>query len=503
MDSMRMRMTRKDSAAIAVGVAFLLPNILGFLAFTLIPLIFSLVLAFSNWDLKLHNMFHPEAHIHFVGLDNFRLLLSQPEFWTYLGNTLYMMLGMPVGIAASLMAAIMLSKDLRGGSTKAYVWMIAGAVLIASTALLSAIGLGAAGMTILVTAMIGGMLILGTVGGTSVYRTLFYVPNFTAGVAVYLLWKKLYNSQNGPINNALAPPLHGLGSIINAMPPWIVGGLGVWALAGLGLLLALVAIRRLYWLSCDGDLARPAMLIPTIFLALPIGVCAAWKMGWPAPIGLAIAAGLSVVVWGLIGAIAATPAQYRVSRWEGHGDALIFCATLCAAEFALFGLAATFHQLPAMAQDGLEPPHWLESVYWAKPALMLMGFWGAVGSGTMLLYLAALTNVPGELYEAADIDGASRFAKFWNVTWPQLAPTTFFIVVMGVIGGLQSGFDTAKVMTNGGPAGATTTLSYFIYTEGFTTGRLAFSSAVAWTLFLLVLLMTLFNWTFGNKYVND
>ena len=134
---------------------------------------------------------------------------------------------------------------------------------------------------------------------------------------------------------------------------------------------------------------------------------------------------------------------------------------------------------------------------------MVMGFWGAIGSNNMLLYLAALTNVPGELYEAADIDGASSFQKFWNVTWPQLAPTTFFIVVMAMIGGLQGGFEMARTMTNGGPAGATTTLSFSIYTEGFVTGRLGYSSSFAWVLFAMVFSITMFNWKFGSRYVND
>jgi multiple sugar transport system permease protein len=74
---------------------------------------------------------------------------------------------------------------------------------------------------------------------------------------------------------------------------------------------------------------------------------------------------------------------------------------------------------------------------------------------------------------------------------------------MGMIGGLQGGFEMARVMTNGGPAGQTTTLAYYIYTEGFETGRLGYASAVSWTLFLLVLVVTLFNWKFGNRYVND
>jgi multiple sugar transport system permease protein len=123
----------------------------------------------------------------------------------------------------------------------------------------------------------------------------------------------------------------------------------------------------------------------------------------------------------------------------------------------------------------------------------------------MLLYLAALTNVPGELYEAADIDGATRFQRFWNVTWPQLAPTTFFVVVMAVIGGLQGGFEMVRTMTDppGGPGGASTTLAFNVYQEGFEVGRIGYASAVAWAMFLFILTVTLFNWTFGNKYVND
>jgi multiple sugar transport system permease protein len=89
------------------------------------------------------------------------------------------------------------------------------------------------------------------------------------------------------------------------------------------------------------------------------------------------------------------------------------------------------------------------------------------------------------------------------VTWPQLAPVTFFIFIMSVIGGLQGGFEMARTMTNGGPAGSTTTLSYYIYSQGFNTGQLGYASGVAWTLFAMVFAVTLFNWKFGSRYVND
>jgi multiple sugar transport system permease protein len=93
--------------------------------------------------------------------------------------------------------------------------------------------------------------------------------------------------------------------------------------------------------------------------------------------------------------------------------------------------------------------------------------------------------------------------KFWNVIWPQLAPITFFIFIMSVIGGLQGGFEMARAMTAGGPAGSTTTISYFVYNEGFSTGRLGYASAIAWTLFAMVFAITIFNWKFGNKHVNE
>jgi len=72
-----------------------------------------------------------------------------------------------------------------------------------------------------------------------------------------------------------------------------------------------------------------------------------------------------------------------------------------------------------------------------------------------------------------------------------------------VIGGLQGGFEMARVMTQGGPAGSTTTLSYFVYNEGFGTGRLGYAAGISWAMFMLVFAVTLFNWKFGNRQVND
>ncbi|MPM84358.1 hypothetical protein SDC9_131429 [bioreactor metagenome] len=197
--------------------------------------------------------------------------------------------------------------------------------------------------------------------------------------------------------------------------------------------------------------------------------------------------------------------KYKCVADRGIGDSAIVDGTVMVLNMAIVGLCCVFWLLPEMAAttEGLQPPKWISDYYWAKPSLLIMGFWGAIGSNNMLLYLAGLSGVPQELYEAADIDGASSWQRFWNITWPQLSNVTFFIMVMAIIGGLQGGFEMARVMTEGGPAGSTTTLAYYIYTQGFSTGRLGYASAVSWLLFLMVFIVTMFNWKFGNRYTNE
>lgn len=151
---------------------------------------------------------------------------------------------------------------------------------------------------------------------------------------------------------------------------------------------------------------------------------------------------------------------------------------------------------------GIEGPKWLQSIGWAKPALMFMGFWTTVGGYNMVLYLAALQGVSPELYEAADIDGANAWQKFWRITWPMVSPTTFFILTMSLIGGLQGGFEQAFVMTGGGPAGATTTVSYYIYNHAFAWNHMGYAAAIAWVLFAAVFVATLLNWRFGGRVVH-
>jgi multiple sugar transport system permease protein len=491
----------KQARRLMTGLAFLAPNIAGVLVFVVFPVLFAVMLAFTNWDLRLHNMWKNEP-LQFVGFENFMRLFREGDFLKFLGNTLFLMMAIPFGIGASLMAAILLSKDTRGGGGRVFAWLCAGAGLVISVSLLAAVGAGATGMTLLMIGLGSGVLMLGIGGGVTAYRTMFYTPHFTAGVATYILWKKLYSPQGGPINAGLDPVLSGLTSAVTAVPAPTVQA-GFWL--GLLLVLALLAwsASKLRQMWVDGELGTSALVPPVILLLLPIVTACRWSHTESRAHWLLIGLGL-VIAWQAFRVVKSGRA-FRSSPAMGLGSALMLSLFVMTLQFVLLGLSVVAWNLPMMAaaEEGLQPPRWLADYHWAKPAIMLMGFWGAVGSNNMLLYLAALTNVPEELYEAANIDGAGRFQKFWHVTWPQLAPTTFFIAVMSTIGGLQGGFEMARVMTQGGPAGSTTTLAYFIYTEGFETGRLSFASATAWALFILVFTVTMFNWKFGNKYVNE
>ncbi len=143
------------------------------------------------------------------------------------------------------------------------------------------------------------------------------------------------------------------------------------------------------------------------------------------------------------------------------------------------------------------PPRWLGSLDWGKPSIIIMEVWRVAGYD-MLLYLAALQAIPQELYEAAEIDGANAWEKFWHVTWPMLSFVNFFVLVTRMIGGFQI-FGQIFVMTQGGPAGSTTSLVYYIYRNAFEWFRMGYASAIAWVLFLLMLGVTLLQWKLGQK----
>ncbi len=146
------------------------------------------------------------------------------------------------------------------------------------------------------------------------------------------------------------------------------------------------------------------------------------------------------------------------------------------------------------------PPRWLGSPTWAVPALVLVGLWG-VGGGA-IIYLAGLQNIPPQLYEAADIDGAGFWQKFRHVTLPMLSPTLFFNLITGLIGAFQV-FDTAFILggSRGGTSGALNFYLINLWNEGFRSGRLGYASALAWVLVLLAGIVITITFRTSNRWV--
>ncbi len=294
---------------LAHGLAYLAPNMAGFLVFTFLPVLAIFVVAFTSGDytsgFDAQGAFQIDAH--WVGLSHFGALLRDDEFWQSLWNTAFLMLSIPIQMALALGLALLLNQK---------------------------------------------------IPGRVVYRTLLFLPTIAAGLALYMIWRQIYNQDYGLLNR----------------------------------------------------------LLEAVHLIDP-----------------------------------------------GQG------------------------------------PDWLGSKLLAKPALLIMLVWIAMGGTNMILYLAALQDVDPTLYEAASIDGATPWAAFRAITWPALRPTTFFILTTNLIGGIQI-FDQVLIMTKGGPEGTTATILYYIYRNLYEyQGKIGYAAALSVVLFVLVLAMTLVNWALNRS----
>jgi len=311
------------------GYGFVAPWLIGMVLFTLGPVLASLYLSFCRYDL----LTPPK----WVGLRNFRELAADPVFWKSLLNTLY------------------------------YSAFVVPGTLVLALAL--------------------ALLLNTRVRGTTFFRAVYYLPALTAGVAISLLWRWIFNPQFGLLNAALG---------------WI------WSLLD----------SALHVVGASADAVS--------FLA------------WMRPPG----------------------------------------------------------------------PEWLSSPTWAMPAIIIMSIWGGV-AGPMLIYLAGLQGIPQHLYEAAAIDGASRWQAFRHVTLPMLSPTIFFNLIMAIISSFQV-FTTVFVMTAntaasqepGGPANATMVYVLYLYQTGFRYLAMGKACAMAWILFIIILALTLWNYRMSQRWVH-
>lgn len=150
---------------------------------------------------------------------------------------------------------------------------------------------------------------------------------------------------------------------------------------------------------------------------------------------------------------------------------------------------------------GMEAVPWISSTSMAMVSVAIMSIWNTTGYN-MILFLSGLQGIPDYLYEAAGIDGANGWKKFWHITLPMLKPTTFFVFVMACINSFQV-FGQVLIVTNGGPMNSTTTIAHQIYKNGFEYYKMGYASAQAVILMSIIFVITLINLRYGGGTEND
>jgi multiple sugar transport system permease protein len=226
---------------------------------------------------------------------------------------------------------------------------------------------------------------------------------------------------------------------------------------------------------------------------------------------LAVRNTLWIIIFGIpiqiMFAIATAVVLTRVRRGAGGYRTMFFLPTMVPTVAAALGFL--FLLDPAGPIDTilrllhLPQPLWFASASWSKPSLVGLGLWG-VGN-TMIIFLAALLDVPKQLYEAADIEGAGAWQKFRNITLPMISPVIFFSVIIGVIDGFQY-FTEAFVVSGGDlslgqPQGSLLFYSTWLYQQGFQYTNMGYASGLAWLLFVVVMICTIILIRTSNRWV--
>ena len=260
--------------------------------------------------------------------------------------------------------------------------------------------------------------------------------------------------------------------------PWLVNLL-VFTLYPIG--------ASLYYSFCAYDALRPPHWIGlenyrVMFTKDPLFWTALWNTFYIVvvglPVGMVISLGIALLMNQKLKGMAFYRTLYYLPSITPIVATTILWKWLLNPEMGLVNLA--------LGKVGVHGPNWMGMPEWSKPALILMGLWGA--GGGMVIYLAGLQDVPPSLYEAASLDGAGKLAQFRHVTLPMLSPVILFNLIMGLIGSFQY-FTQAYVISNGtgGPRDSTLFYALHLFNSAFIDFRMGYACAMAWVLFLLTL----------------
>jgi multiple sugar transport system permease protein len=158
-------------------------------------------------------------------------------------------------------------------------------------------------------------------------------------------------------------------------------------------------------------------------------------------------------------------------------------------DFGLLNYFLSFFNIP--------PVPWLDSGKLSLVSLAIVGIWKNAGYN-MLLFLAGLQGISTVYYEASELDGASKLQQFYRITMPLLTPTTFFVFITAIIGAFQT-FDSVNVMTSGGPGRSSSVLAFYLYQNAFRYMKMGYASALAYLLFIVIMITTIINMRFEKK----
>lgn len=209
------------------------------------------------------------------------------------------------------------------------------------------------------------------------------------------------------------------------------------------------------------------------------------------PVGLV----LSMIIAALIDNFCSTKLGniLRVSMYMPHICNIVASSAVWMALLSAYGPFT----LMMRALGWEDPPKWLANYDWALPAIMLVMIWAGLGY-KIFIYSASMAGMPRDLFESAELDGASKVQQFIHITVPLLRPTTFFLTITGIISSFKV-FGYTNIMTQGGPGSSTYTLVYYIYSAAFKYYKFGYASAIAVVLFLILLVVTIIQWTHNDE----
>ena len=217
------------------------------------------------------------------------------------------------------------------------------------------------------------------------------------------------------------------------------------------------------------------------------------------PLGLVLALGLAMLVNHRLRGVNFFRTAFFLPNVVAGIAMLLLWKWLFDPNFGLINLFLDWTGLMAVLEwSGMGRPQWISSRAGAMPGMIFMSIWGLGGS--MMIFLAGLQNIPRELIEAAQLDGAGPWKRFRYVTVPLLTPTIFFLTMIGVIASLQI-FNQAYVMTQGGPAHATLFYVLYLFQTAFERFQMGYACAMALVLFIITLIVSLIQLAMGKKWV--